>query len=64
MDDLQGASADSAFAQTVRNRLDAIARMGGPAVQPAATALIGPQTDSSRVSALDELTRSRPPLGE
>ena len=65
MEELEGMSADPAFAQTVRSRLDAIARMGGGSPLRAASAPPNSaESDGERVSMLDELTRARLPSAE
>jgi hypothetical protein len=55
-------SVDPDFAQTVRNRLDAIARMGASSPGGAPTPLVGADSAGQQVSELDELTRVRPPV--
>ena len=61
MPDFENAADDPQFAQTVQNRLNAIARMGGSSPRGADSPLVDAESDSERVSVLDELTRRRPP---
>jgi hypothetical protein len=63
MPNAESAADDPQFAQTVRNRLDAIAKMGGSSPRTAAPAF-DVETESERVGLLDESTRHRPPTGD
>ena len=63
MQNPDNAADDPQFAQTVCNRLDAIAKMGGSSPRAAAPAFDA-ETESERVGSLDESTRHRPPTGE
>jgi hypothetical protein len=60
MQTFESAAEDPQFAQTVRNRLDAIAKMGGPSPM-AGSPPFDVETDGERVGLLDESTRRRPP---